>query len=153
MVDVAAKESTHRRAVATAEVVMDADTRVRLLAGQLQKGEALGTARIAGILAAKDTARLIPLCHPLPLRHVGVAFAPVGDDRLLITAEASTVGPTGVEMEAMVAASVAGLCVYDMIKGHCRGAQLAAVRLRHKSGGKSGSWNSDAAPLSGGGGQ
>jgi cyclic pyranopterin monophosphate synthase len=151
MVDVAGKANTERRAIAAAEVVMDAATRALLLAGQLPKGEALSTARIAGIQAAKETARLIPLCHPLPLRHVAVQFAPLGDDRIAITAEASTVGPTGVEMEAMVAASVAGLCVYDMIKGRCRGAQVTAVRLLHKSGGKSGTWNAASdAPRTGG---
>ena len=141
MVDVSHKTATVRRAVAAALVRMDAATRALVVGGQLPKGEVLATARIAGIQAAKDTARLIPLCHPLSLSHVGVEFAPVGDDALRITAEARTTGPTGVEMEALVAASVAGLCVYDMIKARCRSASLEMVRLLHKSGGKTGPWD------------
>jgi len=143
MVDVSQKPTTVRRAVATARVRLDAETRALLLAGALPKGEVLATARIAGIQAAKETSRLIPLCHPLPLSFVGVEFAPEGDDALRLTAEARTSGPTGVEMEAMVAASVAGLCVYDMVKARCRSASLEDVRLLHKSGGKSGEWNAN----------
>lgn len=146
MVDVSQKPTTVRRAVAGARIRLDVDTRALLLAGALPKGEVLATARIAGIQAAKETSRLIPLCHPLPLSFVGVEFAPEGDDALAITAEARTSGPTGVEMEAMVAASVAGLCVYDMVKARCRGARLEDVRLLHKSGGESGEWNAADAP-------
>jgi len=141
MVDVARKPATRRRAVAEAVVRLDPAVREQLFAGALPKGEALAVARIAGIQAAKETSRLIPLCHPLPLAKVGVEFAPDRRDGVRITAEAVTVAPTGVEMEAMVAASVAGLTVYDMVKAVCRGARIEVVQLLHKSGGKSGDWN------------
>lgn len=145
MVDVGAKPATSRRAVAEAIVRLDAATRAVLFAGQLPKGEALAVARVAGIQAAKDTARLIPLCHPLPLARVAVDFAPHGDDAVRVTCEASTVGPTGVEMEAMTGAAVAGLTIYDMVKARCRDAVVSSLRLVHKSGGKSGVF--DAPPL------
>lgn len=145
MVDVSHKAATARRAVAEAVLRMDGPTRALLMAGQLPKGEALAVARIAGIQAAKDTARLIPLCHPLPLSQVAVEFAADGEDAVRITAEARTTGPTGVEMEALVAASLAGLALYDMVKGRCRGAVLEHVRLLHKSGGKSGDWHAPGA--------
>jgi cyclic pyranopterin phosphate synthase len=146
MVDVAAKPATLRRAVAGARLRLDPVTRALLFAGQLPKGEALAVARVAGIQAAKDTARLIPLCHPLPLNQVLLEFQPEGAECVAIRAEASTVGPTGVEMEALVAASIAGLTLYDMVKARCRGAQLEQVRLLHKSGGKSGEWNAPEDP-------
>jgi cyclic pyranopterin phosphate synthase len=130
MVDVSAKPATARRAVAEAIVRLDAPTRELLLAGRLPKGEALAVARVAGIQAAKDTPRLIPLCHALPLSRVAIDFAPVGDDAVQVTCEAATVAATGVEMEA--------LTIYDMVKARCRGAVVASVRLLHKSGGKSG---------------
>ncbi len=109
--------------------------------GDAPKGEVLGTARIAGIQAAKRTAELIPLCHPLPLSYVGVE-ADVDAEAALITltAEARTTGPTGVEMEALTAAAVAALTVYDMIKGIDRGARIAEIVLLEKSGGRSGEW-------------
>jgi cyclic pyranopterin monophosphate synthase len=141
MVDVSAKPATARRAVAEAFVHLDAATRDLLLLGRLPKGEALAVARIAGIQAAKDTARLVPLCHPLPLSHVAVEFAAEGTERVRIVAETATVAGTGVEMEAMTAAMVAALTVYDMVKARCRGAVIENVRLLHKSGGKSGTWN------------
>src|SRR5262245_38634638 len=141
MVDVSQKPSTTRVARAAAVVVATADVRDRLLRGELPKGEALATARIAGIMAAKETARLVPLCDPLALSHVAVDFAPIGQDRIEIVAEARTTGPTGVEMEAMTAAAVAALTLYDMVKGVCRGASIERVELRHKSGGKSGAWD------------
>lgn len=144
MVDVSQKPATVRVARARALVRLDAATRDLVVAGRLPKGEVLAVAKIAGIQAAKDTARLIPLCHPLALTHVGVEFAPLGSDGLEVVSEARTTGPTGVEMEAMVAASVAGLCVYDMVKARCRDARLEDVRLLHKSGGKSGEWNAPA---------
>lgn len=144
MVDVSGKPASARRAVAEALVRLDADTRALLFAGQLPKGEALAVARVAGIQAAKDTARLIPLCHPLPMSHVAVEFAPLGDDAVRITCEAATVAGTGVEMEAMTGAAVAALTVYDMVKARCRGAVVEALRLLHKSGGKSGVY--DAPP-------
>ena len=103
------------------------------------KGDVIGVARIAGIQAAKRTAELIPLCHPLPLSFVDVDID-VGEDRVTITAEARTTGQTGVEMEAMTAASVAALTVYDMVKGVERGVTVGEVALLEKSGGKSGDW-------------
>jgi cyclic pyranopterin phosphate synthase len=144
MVDVSRKPPTARRAVAEATVRLDAQVLEVLMAGTLPKGEGLAVARIAGIQAAKDTARLIPLCHSLPLCSVTVGFAPVGTDAVRIEAEAMTVAATGVEMEALVAASVAALTVYDMVKARCRGASIENVRLLHKSGGKSGEWNRSA---------
>lgn len=151
MVDVGQKPATERRAVAEASVRLPPAVRELLLTGQLPKGEALAVARVAGVMAAKETARLIPLCHPLPLAHVAIEFAAVGDDRLRIEATAATVAPTGVEMEAMVAASVAALTVYDMVKGKSRDACIEQVRLLHKSGGKSGTWQAASGPSAAGG--
>jgi cyclic pyranopterin phosphate synthase len=141
MVDVGAKPATERRAVAQAVVRVSPETARKVLAGDAPKGDVLGVARIAGIQAAKRTADLIPLCHPLPLTFVGVEAAV--DDRagdITLTAEARTTGQTGVEMEAMTAASVAALTVYDMVKGLERGAEIAQVVLLEKSGGRSGHW-------------
>ncbi|MCC6669817.1 MAG: cyclic pyranopterin monophosphate synthase MoaC [Planctomycetes bacterium] len=140
MVDVSAKAPTVRLARAEALVEMRPEVRARVLAGGLAKGEALAVARIAGIQAAKDTARLIPLCHPLPLSDVQVELGPSGEQAVRIVAEVRCVASTGVEMEAMTAASVAALALYDMVKGVDRGARIAAVQLLHKSGGKSGTW-------------
>jgi cyclic pyranopterin monophosphate synthase len=140
MVDVSGKPATPRIAVAEATVRLDANVRQKLLQGELPKGEALAVARVAGIQAAKETSRLIPLCHPLALSRVAVDFAPLGDDAVRITAECRTTGPTGVEMEALCAASIAALTIYDMCKGLCRGAVIENVQLVHKSGGKSGVW-------------
>jgi cyclic pyranopterin phosphate synthase len=145
MVDVGGKAMAARRAVAEALVRLDADTRALLFAGQLPKGEALAVARVAGIQAAKDTARLIPLCHPLPVSHVAVEFLPHGEDRVRITCEAATVAGTGVEMEAMTGAAIAALTVYDMVKARCRGAVVESLRLLHKSGGKSGVYDAPSA--------
>ena len=145
MVDVGGKPMAARRAVAEALVRLDADTRALLFAGQLPKGEALAVARVAGIQAAKDTARLIPLCHPLPVSHVAVEFLPHGEDRVRITCEAATVAGTGVEMEAMTGAAIAALTVYDMVKARCRGAVVESLRLLHKSGGKSGVYDAPSA--------
>jgi cyclic pyranopterin monophosphate synthase len=145
MVDVGEKPATERRAVAQAVVRVSAETARRVLAGDAPKGDVLGVARIAGIQAAKRTAELIPLCHPLALTFVGVEGSiEVSDGRIVLTAEARTTGPTGVEMEAMTAASVAALTVYDMVKGIERGAQIAEVVLLEKSGGRSGLWRRGA---------
>jgi cyclic pyranopterin phosphate synthase len=141
MVDVSAKAETLRTARATAVVRLPAAVRQRLLAGDLPKGEALAVARVAGIQAAKETSRLLPLCHPLPLSFIAVQFAPLGDDGVEVTAEARTTAATGVEMEAMTAAAVAALTVYDMVKGLCREARIESIELRHKSGGRSGVWD------------
>ena len=141
MVDVGEKPATERRAVARAVVRVSAQTARAVLAGDAPKGDVLGVARIAGIQAAKRTSELIPLCHPLALTFVGVdGSVDVSDGRIVLTAEARTTGPTGVEMEAMTAASVAALTVYDMVKGIERGAEIAQVVLLEKSGGRSGHW-------------
>jgi cyclic pyranopterin phosphate synthase len=110
-------------------------------AGDAPKGDVLGVARIAGIQAAKRTSELIPLCHPLALSFVGVdGEVDTGTGEIRLTAEARTTGPTGVEMEALTAASVAALTVYDMVKGVERGAEIVSVRLLEKAGGRSGEW-------------
>jgi cyclic pyranopterin phosphate synthase len=139
MVDVSDKEITHRRAVARAFVRMSPETARAVAQGDAPKGDVLGTARLAGIQAAKQTGALIPLCHPLGLDHVDVR-AEVTDGGVAIEAEAAVHGRTGVEMEAMVAASVAALTVYDMVKGIERGVSVEAVELIAKSGGRSGDW-------------
>jgi cyclic pyranopterin phosphate synthase len=141
MVDVGAKPATERRAVARAVVRVSPETAQKVLAGDAPKGDVLGVARIAGIQAAKRTSELIPLCHPLGLTFVGVeAAVDAGSGEITLTAEARTTGQTGVEMEAMTAASVAALTVYDMVKGIERGAEIAEVVLLEKSGGRSGHW-------------
>ena len=141
MVDVGEKPATERRAVARAVVRVSADTARRVQDGDAPKGDVLGVARIAGIQAAKRTAELIPLCHPLALTFVGVEGSiDLDAGAITLTAEARTTGPTGVEMEAMTAATVAALTVYDMVKGIERGAEIAEVVLLEKSGGRSGRW-------------
>jgi cyclic pyranopterin monophosphate synthase len=141
MVDVGAKETTARRAVARATVRMSAETAARVAAGDAPKGDVLGVARIAGIQAAKRTGELIPLCHPIGLDHVevdGVIDAAAGT--ITLTTTASVTARTGVEMEAMTAASVAALTVYDMVKGLDKGVEIAEVVLLEKTGGRSGHW-------------
>jgi cyclic pyranopterin phosphate synthase len=135
MVDVGGKDVTDRRAVAAARVRIAPATAAAIRAGDAPKGDVIGTARIAGIQAAKRTAELIPLCHPLPLSFVDVRIE-VGDDVVEIEAEARTSAQTGVEMEALTAASVAALTVYDMVKGIERGVTIEQVRLLEKTGGK-----------------
>ncbi|HEY2770690.1 MAG TPA: cyclic pyranopterin monophosphate synthase MoaC [Solirubrobacteraceae bacterium] len=141
MVDVGEKPATERRAVAQAVVRVSRETAAAVEAGDAPKGDVLGVARIAGIQAAKRTSELIPLCHPLALSFVGVQGTIDADaGEIVLTAEARTTGPTGVEMEALTAASVAALTVYDMVKGIERGAEIASVQLLEKSGGRSGHW-------------
>jgi cyclic pyranopterin monophosphate synthase len=141
MVDVGAKPQTARRAVARAIVRMDPATAARVAAGDAPKGDVLGTARIAGIQGAKRTGELIPLCHPLALDHVDVeAEVDPAAGTVTITAEARVTARTGVEMEALTAASVAALTVYDMVKGLEKGVEIASVVLLEKSGGRSGDW-------------
>jgi cyclic pyranopterin phosphate synthase len=141
MVDVGEKPQTARRAVARALVRMDPATAARVAAGDAPKGDVLGTARIAGIQAAKRTGELIPLCHPLPLDHVDVdAEVDAETGTVTITAEARVTARTGVEMEALTAASVAALTVYDMVKGLEKGVEITSVVLLEKSGGRSGEW-------------
>ena len=141
MVDVGAKEATARRAVARAVVRMSPDTAARVAAGDAPKGDVLGLARIAGIQAAKRTGELIPLCHPIGLDHVDVdARLDVDAGTVTLIATASVTARTGVEMEAMTAATIAALTVYDMVKGLERGVSIEAVELVSKSGGRSGEW-------------
>src|SRR3954452_22009621 len=137
MVDVAGKPVTERRAVARAVVRMSPETAAKVAAGDAPKGDVLGTARIAGVLAAKRTGDLIPLCHPLGLDHVDIdAAVDAAAGTVTLTAEARVTARTGVEMEAMTAASVAALTVYDMVKGLERGVEIASVALLEKTGGK-----------------
>ena len=140
MVDVGGKQESERIAVAEAIVLMQPETARAVEQGDLPKGEVLGTARLAGIQAAKRTSELVPLTHPLPLTFVDVrAEVSVGNEQghVVLRAEARTVARTGVEMEAMTAAAVAALTVYDMVKGIEQGVEIAGVRLLHKSGGRS----------------
>jgi len=145
MVDVSAKEETARVAVAEGRVAMAAATLRLILAGDAKKGDVLGAARIAGVMAAKKTHELIPLCHPLLIAKVAVDIAP--DEALpglVVRAEVKTRGQTGVEMEALTAVSVACLTIYDMAKSADRGMHIEGVRLVEKSGGKSGDWRAPA---------
>jgi cyclic pyranopterin phosphate synthase len=141
MVDVSAKPPTARRAVAEAFVACSAETLSLIVDGAIPKGDVLTVAELAGVMAGKRTSELIPLCHPIPLTDLLVQVVP---DRaaggLRIRSEAATVGSTGVEMEALTAASVAALTVYDMVKGAERGVEIRSVRLVSKSGGRSGDW-------------
>jgi cyclic pyranopterin monophosphate synthase len=145
MVDVSDKPAAARRAVAEALVTVEQETLTTIIDGQLTKGDVLTVAEMAGVMGGKKTAELIPLCHPIPLTDLAVEITP---DRsaggLRIRATAATTAPTGVEMEALTAASVAALTVYDMVKGVDRSASIAHVRLLEKSGGRSGDWQRDA---------
>jgi cyclic pyranopterin phosphate synthase len=143
MVDVGAKASSERFARARANVRMSVAAESALRAATLPKGDAFVAAQLAGILAAKATAQLIPLAHPLPLSSVSVEFAWAGPGVLQIDATASTNAQTGVEMEAMTAAAVAALTIYDMTKAIERGIAIESVRLIEKRGGKSGTWRSE----------
>lgn len=143
MVDVSDKPVTDRQAVAEALVLMSEATLDKLFEGELPKGDALGTARLAGIMGAKRTSELIPLCHPLSLSNVTVDIERI-DGGARIETSVRTTDRTGVEMEALTAASVAALTLYDMIKGVERGAQIGGVRLLAKTGGRSGDWSAAA---------
>ncbi len=144
MVDVSAKADTERVAIAKGEVTMQPATLALIRAGQIEKGEVFAVARVAGILAAKRTHELIPMCHPLLITDVAVDFEILaeGNDsepaRVGITGTAKNVGKTGVEMEALVAVSTAGLTIYDMVKAVDRGVRINNIRLVYKAGGKSG---------------
>ncbi|MFI5443787.1 cyclic pyranopterin monophosphate synthase MoaC [Polaromonas sp. UC242_47] len=141
MVDVAAKSATHRVAVAQGRIVMNPATLAIILAGSAKKGDVLGIARIAGIMAAKKTSDLIPLCHPLALTHVALDLTPdTTHTCITCLATVETVGPTGVEMEALTAVQVALLTIYDMCKAVDRGMTMTDVKLLEKHGGKSGSF-------------
>jgi cyclic pyranopterin monophosphate synthase len=141
MVDVGAKAATHRIAVASGRIAMQPATLALIQSGSAKKGDVLGIARIAGIMAAKKTSDLIPLCHPLALTRVAVEFGIESSaSAVSCTATVETVGPTGVEMEALTAVQVALLTVYDMCKAVDRGMTITDVRVREKHGGKSGSY-------------
>jgi cyclic pyranopterin phosphate synthase len=145
MVDVSGKDATRRRAVARATMRLGEASWAVLADNRAEKGDVLAVARVAGIAAAKRTGELIPLCHPLPLEHVAVDFSLAPDAReLSVRAEATCTGRTGVEMEAMTAAAVASLTVYDMLKGVDREIEIAELLLLEKSGGRSGHWRRDA---------
>ncbi|MGA7096978.1 MAG: cyclic pyranopterin monophosphate synthase MoaC [Acidimicrobiia bacterium] len=139
MVDVGAKEVTDRVAVAEAHVSMSKDLVDRFFAGDLPKGDAAAVTRVAGIMAAKRTSELIPLCHPIALTGVEVTLEPVGHG-IRVLASVSTTDRTGVEMEAMTAVSVAALTIYDMVKSAEHGVTVESVRLLRKTGGRSGTW-------------
>ena len=146
MVDVHAKPETLRTATASACVTMRPETLTRIQAGDSKKGDVLGVARLAGIMAAKRTDELIPLCHSLPLSSVIIDFEIVNDAELKIVGTATVFGRTGVEMEALVAVSITALTVYDMVKSADRGVVIGPVRLEAKSGGRSGNFASPPAP-------
>jgi len=139
MVDVAGKQVTHRRAVAGATIHMQPSTLAMIVEGRAPKGDVFAVARVAGIMAAKRTSDLVPLCHPLPLTHASVDLEPL-DDAIRVTATVETDSKTGVEMEALTAAAVAALTIYDMCKAVDRGMTVDALGLIVKEGGKSGSW-------------
>jgi len=139
MVDVGAKPETARLAVASGRIRMSAEALAAIKAGDAPKGDVLGTARIAGIMAAKRTAELVPMCHPLSLDAVGVDFA-YEDNAIRVTATAALTGKTGVEMEAIVAATMALVTIYDMAKALDKAMVIEDVRLIEKRGGKSGHW-------------
>ncbi len=143
MVDVGGKPVTERSATACARVVMQAATLRMILAGEAKKGDVFGVARIAGIMAAKRTAELIPLCHPLPISAVAVDIAADGEDGVAISATVRTLGRTGVEMEALTAASVAALTIYDMCKAVDRAMRVDGLRVVAKAGGASGDFRQD----------
>jgi cyclic pyranopterin monophosphate synthase len=151
MVDVSEKAATERIAIAEGRVRMSAETLELVMSGNAKKGDVLGAARIAGIMAAKKTSELIPLCHPLAITKVEVDIAPDniapndGAPALLVRATVKVTGPTGVEMEALTAVSVACLTIYDMIKAVERGAVIDGIRLVEKSGGKSGHYRAGEA--------
>ena len=140
MVDVGQKGETEREAVAKGRVIMKPATLAQIKAAGFEKGDVLAVARIAGIMAAKQTPHLIPLCHPLLINNVTIEFDLTGDDSVEITARVKSTGKTGVEMEALVAASVSALTIYDMCKSADRAMTIAEIYLESKSGGKSGTY-------------
>lgn len=140
MVDVGEKAVTHRVAVASGRVAMQPETAALIREGRAAKGDVLGVAQVAAIMAAKRTHEIIPMCHPLLLTRIDVTFE-VEDAAVVIRARVETRGQTGVEMEALTAVSAAALTIYDMVKAVDRGMTIEAIRLEHKSGGRSGTWD------------
>ena len=146
MVDIHAKNITQRQAIASGRIVMQPQTLQLIIDGQHKKGDVLGIARIAGIMASKKTADLIPLCHPLALTHVSIEFElDIPQAAIECQATTATQGQTGVEMEALLAVQIALLTIYDMCKAVDRGMVISAVQLQAKSGGKSGNWQRQTA--------
>lgn len=146
MVDVGAKPATQRLAVAEGYIDMQPSTLALIVQGGHRKGDVLGIARIAGIMACKQTAQLIPLCHPIPISHVDVQLTPLPESsRVRCEVTVKTLGPTGVEMEALMAVQVALLTIYDMCKAVDRGMCMQSVRLLAKDGGRSGPWQQASA--------
>jgi cyclic pyranopterin phosphate synthase len=144
MVDVSRKAATERVAIAEGKVIMRKETLDAVIAGNALKGDVLGAARLAGIMAAKRTHSLIPLCHPLPITKVEIEIAPEHDlPGFLVQATVKVTGQTGVEMEALTAVSVACLTVYDMVKAIEKGMRIEGIRLLEKQGGKSGTWRAE----------
>lgn len=141
IVDISQKSVTERLAVASGTVKMQPETLNLIRSGEVKKGDALAVARVAGIMAAKKTSELIPLCHPLPLTSVKIDFEFIDEESLKITAETKTTYNTGVEMEALTAVSIAALTIYDMCKAVDRGMIIGEIKLEHKSGGNSGVFN------------
>lgn len=147
MVDVSSKAPTERAATAEARVVISHEAFRQVVDGTLPKGDVVATARIAGIMGAKKTPELIPLCHPLTITHAGIEIVPLPDGRTLqVTSTAKTTGQTGVEMEALTAATIAALTIYDMVKAVDKSAVIESVRLLTKSGGKSGTYQAPPRP-------
>lgn len=143
MVDVAGKQDTHRIAIASGMIRMQPATLAIIMQGNAKKGDVLGIARIAAIMAAKRTSDLVPLCHPLPLTRVSIDFNIVAEKAMIIcTAQAETIGKTGVEMEALTAVQIGLLTIYDMCKAVDRGMVMSNIRVLEKHGGKSGDWTS-----------
>ena len=143
MVDIGAKASTQRMARAQGIVTMAQHTLQRIVAGDVGKGDVLGVARLAGIMGAKQTSQLIPLCHPIAISSINVDFQQLDDERLQIIATVKVAGKTGVEMEALTAVSIAGLTIYDMCKAMDREMMIGTIELVEKTGGKSGHFKSD----------
>ena len=144
MVDVTAKPVTPREAIATGRITMSSAAAAAIREGSVKKGDVLATARIAGIMAAKRTAELVPLCHPLPLTRVAIDLAP-DETGVTATATAATDAKTGVEMEALTAVSIALLTIYDMAKAIDKAMEIGEIRLLSKTGGKSGDWHAPVA--------
>lgn len=147
MVDVSSKDHTVREAIAEGQILMEPNTLAMIYGGEAKKGDVLATARVAGIMAAKHTSSIIPMCHPLNMTHASVECLPIekglrpdGRVGILVRATCRVTGQTGIEMEALTAASVACLTIYDMCKAVDRGMEIASVVLMKKSGGKSGTW-------------
>jgi len=146
MVDVGNKNPSHRIAVASGQIEMQTETFQLIMRGEHKKGDVLGIARIAAIMAAKKTSDLIPLCHPLMLTHIEVDFVPQDSTGIICTARVETQGKTGVEMEALLAVQAGLLTIYDMCKAVDRGMTMTNIRLEQKSGGKTGHWERGTTP-------